>query len=123
MSAWRRISACLCLVIAMAGCDPGESPLSTEISPAIVGAALELDPGRPPEHRSTLLARELPGFGGLYMQDGAVHVVFTNEADFERARPRIAAFAAVDPAIVRRTRQPLEIVMIRGDYSFAELKT
>jgi hypothetical protein len=70
---------------------------------------------------SSVLARQIPGFGGFYVRDSVVHAVLTDAAAAPKAQGILRALAASDAQLRARVRQPASVVAVAGEYTFAEL--
>jgi hypothetical protein len=133
MSKKAKIPTLLIGIILLAACQDDQTPTSPEPTGSSLQSAVndtlstKDDPTRPAEHRSTRFARQIPGFGGFFVdREGRVNVYMVNphqEAALNAIRnvllPELRALPRSG-----HTTQPLaaEPVIRQAHYGFFQLR-
>jgi hypothetical protein len=125
-----RFVAGVCLLLA-AACDDMTSPggVASPADPASLSRAPETQQERfrPGEEQSAALAREVPGFGGFYLDEsGNLHAYLLDRKNEGLARAALARVLAetrrdLGPRERRRFSAQPEIFIHQGQYEFVQL--
>lgn len=112
-------AAVLPLVLAVGACADHPSPTAARIEQSEAMASAQSAPparGRRPGDDELLeVGRRVPGFGGVFVRDGRLHLFLRNAADHPRA---LQALAAVFGNVPNRANAP---VVHRADYDISQL--
>lgn len=112
---------------AIAACTDGTAPSESDHQPAQApAAAIGTDYPRgigQPDRVSWDIAKQLPGFGGLYWDDaGNLHVFLTDLSLADRAKQAFATkLASRRPGMITRPSGPRSVIIHQGRYDVRQL--
>jgi len=111
------LRALLPLVAVMAACSDGTAPAGPDRKPVQAAADRGLpSQARTVDERYALIARDVPGFGGMYQDEtGTLNVYLLDPGQEGRARAAIAS-------VMRRETEGRGLRVRRGTFGFTELE-
>ncbi|WP_159066068.1 hypothetical protein [Deinococcus ficus] len=100
----------------------GFTPVTAQVAvPALPPLHAERLARLDPDQRNAEIARRAPTYGGMYTENGRLHVVVTSMIPFDQAAAVRELFAVLGPDLRARGHTPESVVFIPGEFNALEL--
>lgn len=100
----------------------GFTPVTAQVAvPALPPLHAERLARLDPDQRNAEIARRAPTYGGMYTENGRLHVVVTSMIPFDQAAAVRELFTVLGPDLRARGHTPESVVFIPGEFNALEL--